>query len=119
LPGRDFGSLKARRLIERFEWDCTSKHGIWLDLSASEPGVLTSCRRDRRIPSEQTLGDEIAAWERDRNAAARRPIGASQVRRPHQTEASPCFNLIERAGSRGFHTKLTACVAANAAGVMV
>jgi hypothetical protein len=40
----------------------------WLDLAESELGVLSSQCLDRRIPDKQTLIDEIAAWEQDRNA---------------------------------------------------
>ena len=58
----------ARRLVERFEWHYTPKHGSWLNLAESELGVLTSQCLDRRIPNKQILIDEIAAWEYDRNA---------------------------------------------------
>jgi hypothetical protein len=44
------------------------KHGSWLDLAESELGVLSSQCLDRRIPDKQTLIEEIAAWEHDRNA---------------------------------------------------
>ena len=63
-----FPAADARRLVERFEWHYTPKHGSWLDLAESELGVLTSQCLDRRIPDKQTLIDEIAAWEDDRNA---------------------------------------------------
>lgn len=63
-----FPAAEARRLVERFEWHYTPKHGSWLDLAESELGVLTSQCLDRRIPDKQTLIDEIAAWENDRNA---------------------------------------------------
>ena len=46
----------------------TPKHGSWLDLAEFELGVLTSQRLDRRIADKQTLVEEIAAWEHDRNA---------------------------------------------------
>ena len=46
----------------------TPKHGSWLDLAESELGVLSSQCLDRRIPDKQTLIDEIAAWEDERNA---------------------------------------------------
>jgi hypothetical protein len=57
---------KARRLVERFEWHYTPKHGSWLDKSESELGLLSSQCLDRRI-RQSTLIDEIAAWEDDRN----------------------------------------------------
>jgi len=63
-----FPAAEARRLAERFEWHYTPKHGSWLDLAESELGVLTSQCLNRRIADKQTLIDEIAAWERDRNA---------------------------------------------------
>ena len=54
-------AVEARRLVERFEWHYTPKHGSWLDLAESELGVLTSQCLDRRIPNKQILIDEIAA----------------------------------------------------------
>ncbi|HET6841968.1 MAG TPA: IS630 family transposase [Candidatus Angelobacter sp.] len=63
-----FPAAEARRLVERFEWNYTPKHGSWLDLAESELGVLTSQCLDRRIPDKATLIEEIAAWEHDRNA---------------------------------------------------
>ena len=63
-----FPAAEARRLVERFEWHYTPKHGSWLDLAESELGVLSSQCLDRRIPDKQTLIEEIAAWEHDRNA---------------------------------------------------
>ena len=63
-----FPAAEARRLVERFEWHYTPKHGSWLNLAESELGVLTSQCLDRRIPDKQTLAGEIAAWQSDRNA---------------------------------------------------
>jgi len=56
-----FPAVEARRLVERFEWHYTPKHGSWLNLAESELGVLTSQCLDRRIPNKQILIDEIAA----------------------------------------------------------
>src|SRR5256884_3469337 len=63
-----FPAAEARRLVERFEWRYTPKHGSWLNLAESELGVLSSQCLDRRIPDKQSLIEEIAAWEHDRNA---------------------------------------------------
>src|SRR5258707_3273741 len=49
-------AAEARRLVERFEWHYTPKHGSWLDLAESEIAVLSSQGLDRRIPDKQTLG---------------------------------------------------------------
>ena len=62
-----FPAPEARRLVERFEWHYTPKHGSWLDLAESELGVLSSQCLDRRIPDIKTLAEQVAAWERDRN----------------------------------------------------
>jgi DDE superfamily endonuclease len=62
-----FPAAEARRLVERFEWHYTPKHGSWLDMAESELGVLSSQCLDRRIPDKQTLTDEVAAWQDRRN----------------------------------------------------
>ena len=61
-----FPAAEARRLVERFEWHYTPKHGSWLDMAESELGVLSSQCLDRRIPDKQTLTEEVATWEDDR-----------------------------------------------------
>jgi hypothetical protein len=77
-----FPAAEARQLVERFEWHYTPKHGGWLDLAESELGVLSSQYLDRRIPDKQTLVDEIADWEQERNANHARPAGTSQRPKP-------------------------------------
>jgi len=62
-----FSPDEARRLVERFEWHYTPKHGNWLDMAESELGVLATQCLDRRIPDKKTLIDETAAWEKNRN----------------------------------------------------
>ena len=42
-----FPAPEARRLVERFEWHYTPKHGSWLDLAESELGALASQCLDR------------------------------------------------------------------------
>ena len=63
-----FPAAEARRLVERFEWHYTPKHGSWLNMAESELAVLSTQCLDRRIPDKQTLVDEAAAWELRRNA---------------------------------------------------
>jgi DDE superfamily endonuclease len=62
-----FPPVEARRLVERFEWHFTPKHGSWLNMAEIELSVLSSQCLDRRIPDKPTLADEIAAWQADRN----------------------------------------------------
>jgi hypothetical protein len=62
-----FEPAEARRLVERFEWHYTPKHGSWLNMAESELGVLTSQCLDRRIPDRPALEREVAAWIKRRN----------------------------------------------------
>ncbi len=62
-----FPAAEARRLVERFEWHYTPKHGSWLDMAESELGVVSSQCLDRRIPDKQTLAEEVDAWQNQRN----------------------------------------------------
>ena len=57
-----FEPAEARRIIERFEWHYTPKHGSWLNLAESELAVLSSQCLDRRIPDAVTLTTEVDAW---------------------------------------------------------
>jgi hypothetical protein len=62
-----FAPAEARRLVERFEWHYTPKHGSWLNMAESELSVLAGQCLDRRIPDKRTLIDEVNAWQTDRN----------------------------------------------------
>ena len=62
-----FPAGEARRLVERFEWHYTPKHGSWLDLAESELSVLSCQCLDRRIPDKEKLIKEVAAWQKNRN----------------------------------------------------
>jgi hypothetical protein len=62
-----FPPEKARRLVERFEWHYTPKHGSWLNMAESELAALASQCLDGRMADRQRLTNEIAAWEADRN----------------------------------------------------
>lgn len=62
-----FPAAEARRLVERFEWHYTPKHGSWLDMAEAELSVLSGQCLDRRIPDKLTLAEEVAAWENSRN----------------------------------------------------
>lgn len=62
-----FPPAEARRLVDRFEWHYTPKHGSWLDMAESELAVLSGQCLDRRIPDKKTLVKEIAAWQKHRN----------------------------------------------------
>lgn len=63
-----FAPHVARRLIERLEIHYTPKHGSWLNMAEIELSILARQCLDRRIPNAPTLIQEVAAWERARNA---------------------------------------------------
>jgi DDE superfamily endonuclease len=62
-----FPAAQARRLVERFEWHYTPKHGSWLDMAEAELAVLSNQCLDRRIANKSTLIEQVAAWEQRRN----------------------------------------------------
>jgi len=63
-----FSPPEARRLQFHF----TPKHASWLNMAEIEIGVLRGQCLDRRIDNRERLKREIAAWERQRNAAGAR-----------------------------------------------
>ena len=62
-----FAPEEARRISERLEIHYTPKHGSWLDMAEIEIGVLSRQCLNRRIPDQETLRSEIAAWQEQRN----------------------------------------------------
>jgi DDE superfamily endonuclease len=62
-----FPPHEARRLVERFEWHYTPKHGSWLNMAESELAVLATQCLDRRMPNQKILAAEVAAWQQYRN----------------------------------------------------
>lgn len=62
-----FPPAEARRLVERFEWHYTPKHGSWLNMAESELGILARQCLGERLPDLQTLIRQISAWQKYRN----------------------------------------------------
>src|SRR6516164_6763273 len=62
-----FTASEARRLVERFEWHYTPKHGSWLNMAESELAALSSQCLDRRLADQPTLEREVEAWVVRRN----------------------------------------------------
>jgi hypothetical protein len=67
-----FAPEEARRLIGRLEIHHPPKHGSWLNMAETELSVLSGQCLGRRIGEKDELRDEVAAWERRRNAAKSR-----------------------------------------------
>ena len=62
-----FEPAEAKRISNRLEFHYTPKHGSWLNMVEIEIGILCEQCLDDRIPDEDTLRREIAAWEAARN----------------------------------------------------
>ncbi|MBN1360422.1 MAG: transposase [Sedimentisphaerales bacterium] len=61
--------LSRGKTAARFEWHYTPKHGSWLDIAEIELGILSRQCLSRRIDNIETLREETAAWEGNRDAA--------------------------------------------------
>ena len=62
-----FEPEEARRLVERFEFHFTPKHGSWLNMAEIELSALVRQCLDRRLPDIETLMDEVQSWQHQRN----------------------------------------------------
>lgn len=62
-----FSAEEARRLVARFEFHFTPKHGSWLNMAEIEISALARQCLKRRIPSIELLSQEVHAWETARN----------------------------------------------------
>ena len=65
---RAFEPAEARRILRRLEFHHTPKHASWLNQVKVELSVLSrQCLSGRRIPDQEMLAGEAAAWESERN----------------------------------------------------
>ena len=62
-----FEPAEARRILSKLEFHNTPVHGSWLNVAEIELSILSRQCLSRRIPDEDTLTSEVAAWEVDRN----------------------------------------------------
>jgi hypothetical protein len=64
---RVFPPEEARRILKKLEFHYTPKHGSWLNMAEIEIGVMNRQCLNRRIDNRQTVANEVAAWEEQRN----------------------------------------------------
>jgi hypothetical protein len=62
-----FPPPEARRLVERFEFHYTPKHGSWLNMAEIELSVLGRQCLSRRIPNQEEMRRQTRAWVQERN----------------------------------------------------
>jgi hypothetical protein len=63
---------EARRIVTRFEFVYTPKHGSWLNMAEIELNVLNSQCLKRRIDTIEKVKEEAKAWEKERNGLTRK-----------------------------------------------
>ena len=64
-----FEPCEARRIAQRLEFHYTPTHGSWLNMAEIKLSVFSRGCLNRRISDEAELRREVAALERERNAA--------------------------------------------------
>lgn len=62
-----FEPHEAKRIADRLQFEFTPKRGSWLNMAESEFSVLSRQCLKRRIPDQETLITEMAAWCKERN----------------------------------------------------
>lgn len=63
-----FEPAEAKRILDRFEFVYTPKHGSWLNMAEIELNVVNNQCLGRRINTIETVAEEAFAWETARNA---------------------------------------------------
>ena len=62
-----FPPSEARRILSKLEFHYTPKHGSWLNMVEIEFSVLSRQCLNRRIPNQEIMKRETAAWAQKRN----------------------------------------------------
>jgi hypothetical protein len=62
-----FPPEEAKRILDKFNFVFTPKHGSWLNMAEIELNVLQNQCLSRRIPDIETVKKEVAAWQIARN----------------------------------------------------
>ena len=62
-----FEPKEAKRIIDRFEFVYTPKHGSWLNMAEIELNVLMNQCLKRKIDNITTIEKEVKAWQNHRN----------------------------------------------------
>jgi len=62
-----FEPVEAKRIIDRFEFIPTPKHGSWLNMAEIELHILNSQCLNRHIATIEEIKEEVQAWQEHRN----------------------------------------------------
>jgi len=63
-----FEPEEANRLVKRFNFIYTPKHGSWLNMAEIELNVMQAQCLNRRIDNIETVRNEVKAWQKHRNS---------------------------------------------------
>lgn len=63
-----FPPTEAKRILDRFEFVYTPKHGSWLNMAEIELNVLNGQCLNRRIDNMEEIKKETKAWQDHRNS---------------------------------------------------
>jgi transposase len=63
-----FEPIEAKRLIDRFEFVFTPKHGSWLNMAEIEFHILNSQCLKKHITTIENIKQEIEEWQKYRNS---------------------------------------------------
>ena len=69
-----FPPEKARKLVQRFEWHYTPKHGSWLNMAENEIGIFTRTVLRDRIGSKEEFFTQSEAGCQRRNDTSNKTI---------------------------------------------
>lgn len=67
-----FAPKEARRLVERFEWHYTLKHGSWLDMAEIESSILSRQALSKPKPNAVSFSHAVRSWTSARNAECKK-----------------------------------------------
>jgi transposase len=62
-----FKPSEAKRILDRFEFVYTPKHGSWLNMAEIELNVLMNQCLSRKIDNIKVIEKEVKAWQKHRN----------------------------------------------------
>ncbi len=66
-----FPPEEAKRVLDKFKFHYTPKHGSWLNMAEIELSILNRQCLNRRIANQMELKREIMAWEKKRNSMSK------------------------------------------------
>lgn len=67
-----FEAKEAKKLLDRFEFVFTPKHGSWLNMAEIELNVLQGQCLNKRIGNIEKIISEVDAWQKHRNAMTKK-----------------------------------------------